>query len=119
MIGTPTNPELIRLIRVLKKTANKTGAAIWRDLAQRLGRTRSKRVAVNLSRINRYSASGETILIPGKVLGAGVIDHPVKVAAFQFSQQARLKISKAKGKCLTIDELVEKNPRGSNIKVIG
>lgn len=119
MTGTPTNPELIRLIRVLKKAANKSGAAIWRDLAQRLSSARSRRVAVNLSRINRYSASGETILVPGKVLGAGIIDHPVKVAAFQFSEQARLKIGKAKGKCLTIEELMEKNPKGSNVKIIG
>lgn len=119
MTGMPTNPELIRLIRVLKKAANKNGAAIWRDLAQRLSKARSRRVAVNLSRINRYSTSGETILVPGKVLGAGIIGHPVKVAAFQFSEQAKLKIAKAKGKCLTIEELMEKNPRGSNVKIIG
>jgi large subunit ribosomal protein L18e len=52
-------------------------------------------------------------------LGAGIIDHPVKVAAFQFSEQARLKIGKAKGKCLSIEELMEKNPKGSNVKIIG
>jgi len=58
-------------------------------------------------------------VVPGKVLGAGKIDHPLHVAAFAFSEQARLKILKAKGKCLSILELVERNPKGTNVKIIG
>ncbi len=58
-------------------------------------------------------------MVPGKVLGAGKIDHPINVAAFAFSDQARLKILKAKGKCLSILELMKKNPKGANVKIIG
>jgi len=61
----------------------------------------------------------ETVVVPGKVLGAGKIDHPINVAAFAFSDQARLKILKAKGKCLSILELMKKNPKGANVKIIG
>ena len=58
-------------------------------------------------------------MVPGKVLGAGKIDHPVSVAAFAFSEQARSKILKAKGKCLFISDLVKKNPKGTGVKIIG
>lgn len=59
------------------------------------------------------------MVVPGKVLGAGKMDHPIHVAAFAFSDQARQKILKAKGKCLSILELAKKNPKGTNVKIIG
>jgi large subunit ribosomal protein L18e len=69
--------------------------------------------------LNRYTKEGETVVVPGKVLGAGKMDHPIYVAAFAFSERARLKILKAKGKCLSILELVKRNPKGTNVKIIG
>jgi len=103
----------------LKKESRENKARIWRDIADRLSRSRSRRIAVNLSRISRYTKEGETIVVPGKVLGAGIMEHPVNVAAFAFSEQAQSKILRAKGKCLTIPQLMEKNPKGSGVKIIG
>lgn len=74
---------------------------------------------MNLSRINRYTKGGETVVVPGKVLGAGRIDHPINVAAFAFSERARSKILKAKGKCFSIPELTKKRPKGTGVKIIG
>jgi len=88
-------------------------------VADRLSRSRQRRIAVNVSRLNRYTKKGETVVVPGKVLGAGKMDHPIHVAAFAFSDQARQKILKAKGKCLSILELAEKNPKGTDINIIG
>jgi len=84
-----------------------------------LAASRRKRVAVNISRINRYTLKNETVAVPGKVLGAGELDHPVTVAAFAFSETAKQKIRKARGKCLSLVELVKKNPKGSKVKIIG
>jgi len=103
----------------LKKGSRENKARIWHEIADRLSRSRSRRLAVNLSRINRYTKERETIVVPGKVLGAGIIEHPVNVAAFAFSEQAQSKILRAKGKCLTIPQLMEKNPKGSGVKIIG
>ena len=114
-----TNPELINLIRSLRKKARESQAGIWRDIADHLSRSKRRRIAVNVSRLNRYTQKGETVAVPGKVLGAGKIDHPINVAAFAFSEQARSKILEAKGKCLSILELVEKNPKGTNVKILG
>ncbi len=73
---------------------------------------------MNVSRINRHTKEGDTVVIPGKVLGAGRINHPVHVAAFAFSERAQSKILKAKGKCLSIPELMEKVPRGAGVKIL-
>ncbi|MCW4021081.1 MAG: 50S ribosomal protein L18e [Candidatus Bathyarchaeota archaeon] len=114
-----TNPDLESLIRLLKKKSRENEAAIWRDAAEKLSRPNRMRTAVNVSRICRYTEENEEVIVPGKVLGAGLIGHSVKVAALDFSDQARSKILQAKGKCLTIPELVEMNPKGANIKMIG
>ncbi|MBS7639514.1 MAG: 50S ribosomal protein L18e [Candidatus Bathyarchaeia archaeon] len=114
-----TNPELIGLIRLLRKAARENKANIWRAVAELLSRSRRRRIAVNVSRINRYTQEGDEVVVPGKVLGAGLINHPVKVAALDFSESARRKIIGAKGKCLSIPELIKLNPKGSNVKIIG
>jgi large subunit ribosomal protein L18e len=113
-----TNPELIKITRTLRKKSRENKAKIWRDIADRLGRSRQRRVTVNVSHLSRHTKRGETVAIPGKVLGSGEINHPIKVAAFAFSKQAKSKILNAKGKCLPIQELAEKNPKGTNVRII-
>ena len=114
-----TNPEIIKLIRFLKKQSKEKEAGVWLDVAEYLSKPSRHRVAVNLSRINRHTAKSDTIVVPGKVLGSGVIDHAITVAAFNLSAKAKEKLIAAKGKYLSIAELVEKNPKGSNVKIIG
>lgn len=114
-----TNPELIKLIRFLRKQSRENKANIWREIAERLAKPRRKRIAVNLSRLNRHTQKNEMVVVPGKVLGAGEINHPVIVAAFSFSEKAKEKIKAAKGKCLSFIDLIKKNPKGSNVKIIG
>ncbi|MEM3617157.1 MAG: 50S ribosomal protein L18e [Candidatus Bathyarchaeia archaeon] len=114
-----TNPELIETILFLKKQSKESGTKIWRSVAELLAKSRRKRITVNISRLNRYAGKNEMVVVPGKVLGAGEIDHPVIVAAFAFTQNAREKIKKARGKCLSIIEFAKKNPKGSKVKIIG
>lgn len=113
------NPQLIELIRFLRKQSRENKAEIWKSLAEHLSKSRRKRVTVNISRLNRFTQKNEIVAVPGKVLGAGEINHPITVAAFAFSEKAKEKIKKAKGKCLSLSELVKKNPAGSNVKIIG
>ena len=112
-----TNPRIGRLTEELKKIARDNSALIWRDIAKRLEKPRRNYAEVNLSKINRYSNANDTILVPGKVLSAGAIDKPVTVAALGFSKKAYEKISKS-GKCVSIEELVGNNPKGSGVKII-
>jgi large subunit ribosomal protein L18e len=113
-----TNPELTGLISFLKKQSVEKEVGIWRDVAGYLAKSNKRRTAVNLSRISRYTQKNETVIVPGKVLGTGTIGHPLTVAAFAFSEKAKAKLKAAKAKHLSLQELVEKNPRGTNVKII-
>jgi large subunit ribosomal protein L18e len=113
------NPEIVQLIRFLKKQSKEKEANIWLDVAAYLSKPSRQRIAVNLSRINRHTEKSDTIVVPGKVLGSGVLDHAVTVAAFNLSEKAKEKLTAAKAKYMSISELVEKNPTGSNVKIIG
>jgi len=113
-----TNPELIALIRFLKKQSREKQAAIWHDVAENLAKSRSGRAAVNLSRINRYTARSDMVVVPGKILASGNLNHALTIAAFQLSDKAKEKLKAAKAKYLSIPELVEKNPTGANVKII-
>jgi large subunit ribosomal protein L18e len=59
------------------------------------------------------------VAVPGKVLGAGEISHPVTVAAFAFSEKAKEKIKARRGKCLSFSDLIKKNPKGAKVRIIG
>src|SRR5208337_2947665 len=111
-----TNPELIQLISLLKKESREKQAGIWLDIADYLSKTRSQRVTVNLSKISRNTKRADTVIVPGKLLGSGSIDHAVTVASFGASEKAKAKLVAAKAKYLSIPELLEKNPTGANIK---
>ena len=114
----PTNIVLRKLIRELRKYANKYKAPIWDYVAELLERPSRRRVAVNISKIERYAREGEMIVVPGKVLGAGSISKPVIVAAIGFSEKAIEKIRSVGGKAMFIGDLIKENPRGSRVRVI-
>jgi len=59
------------------------------------------------------------IIVPGKVLGSGVITKRVSVAAWKFSKSAREKIEKAGGRVMSIRELMSENPKGTNVRIMG
>jgi large subunit ribosomal protein L18e len=113
-----TNPQLIEVISLLRKTSKEQDAPIWADVADYLARTRSQRVVTNLSSVNRNSEKADTVIVPGKVLASGALDHSVTIAAFEASDSAKAKIGAAKSKYMSIKELVAENPKGSKVKII-
>lgn len=114
-----TNPLLLQLIENLKKKSYEEKAPIWRDIARRLAKSASNRAEVNIDDIARHTKNNEVIAVPGKVLGSGKINHKVTAAALGFSPHAREKISAAGGKCLSYEELLKSNPKGTKVKIMG
>ena len=112
------NLDLIKITNYLKKKTRELDAPIWGELAERLERSKNKLCAVNISRINRYTENGDTVTIPGKVLGSGILDHKVSVAAFSFSKGAKQRIESVGGECIPLFKIVDKNPNGKNLKII-
>jgi large subunit ribosomal protein L18e len=117
-IEKKSNPRLTHLIVMLKDASRTNEANIWREIAKRLDSPAKNYAEVNISKISRYANEGETILVPGKVLGSGVLDLPVKVAALNFSESAVSKITGANGMCMTIEELLRDNPKGSRVRIL-
>jgi large subunit ribosomal protein L18e len=118
MKGT-TNQNLKSLIDGLKKQSYDQESQIWKRVASDLERSSRGRRVVNLSRLNRFTKEKETVVVPGKVLGTGKMGHSIVIAAFAFSQSAKDEIEKAKGKCMSIQELAKQNPKGKDVRIIG
>ena len=115
----PTNIVLIKLVAELKKRSNEQEADIWRRVADDLERPTRQRRVVNLSSISRYTKENEIIVVPGKVLGSGDLEHKVTISAFSFSDGAKEKIEKAGSKIVPLLELSKENPSGKGIRIIG
>jgi large subunit ribosomal protein L18e len=113
-----TDPNRLALIRYLKKLSQDKGGQIWALLASELSKTKKRRISVNLSHLNRVTSPGDVVLVPGKVLASGSLEHNLEIAAESFSSIAQEKIELNGGQCLSIVELVEKNPSGSEVKFI-
>lgn len=111
--------ELRKLIQDLKTASAMQKAKFWKRLAIDLERPTRNRRAVNVSRIQKNAKGNELIVVPGKVLGSGEIEKSVIVAAWQFSRQAREKIIRAKGDCMSLQELLAKKPKTSELRIVG
>jgi len=112
-----TNPRLTSLVADLKSAARETDADVWNDVADRLQKPRRTHAEVNLGRIERYASEDETVVVPGKVLGSGSLRKPVTVAAVDFSSSAETKIEQV-GETTTLEQAIQNNPEGSNVRVI-
>lgn len=115
----PTNEKLKSLIEGLKQKQYSENSAIWKRLATDLEKSTRNRRIVNLSRISRNVKAGETIVVPGKVLGDGDLSQNITIYAWQFSQSAIDKIAKSNSKALPIDELMNSEIKGKKVRIIG
>ncbi len=114
----PTNPLLRKLIEELRTRGYNEKIPFLIKLAEELSRQRRRKVEVNVAKLQRICKEGETVVIPGKLLGYGVLTKPLNVAAWKFSKQAEEKVKAAGGKVLTIEEVIAQNPRGSGVRII-
>jgi large subunit ribosomal protein L18e len=116
-MSSKTNPRLRSLVADLKSTARESDAGVWQDVADRLEKPRRTHAEVNLGRIERYARPDETVVVPGKVLGSGVLETEVTVAAVDFSSSARRKVERA-GEAVSLEQVLADNPEGSGVRVI-
>ena len=68
---------------------------------------------------SRHTKENEIIVVPGKVLGAGTLNHKLTISAFQFSDGEKEKIEKIGAKRIPLLELSKENPNGKGIRIIG
>ena len=104
--------------RVLARKLWKTKRNIWKDVSKILMSPATNRVTINLRRLNKVTSDGDTIVIPGKVLGEGELTHKLTLAYWSASKAAKSQLEEAGCNIITIEELLESNPTGSNVKII-
>ncbi|MBD3209688.1 50S ribosomal protein L18e [Candidatus Woesearchaeota archaeon] len=110
--------SLARLIRALKQLSIEQDVKLWKRIATELEKPTRQRRVVNVFKIQQHAKDGETVIVPGKVLGVGELKREVNVAALDFSEEAKQKIT-SHGKAMSIDELMSKNPKAQKIKILG
>lgn len=113
------NPPLKALIERLDKAGTEKKAPIWRAVAKGLNRPSRKGYKLSLYRLEKNAKDKEAIVVPGIVLGSGDIKKSLTIAALRFTPSAKEKIEAAGGKCLGIGEMLEKNPKGSKVRIMG
>jgi large subunit ribosomal protein L18e len=113
-----TDPNTRALINALRRASTKNEVKIWRRVAELISRPARKRAAVNVGKIGRYTNAGDIVVVPGKVLGSGLLPHKVTVAALNASATARSIIVGAGGSLITINELLDEHPKGTGVTII-
>lgn len=113
------NDQLHQTIVALEKQSKKSKVQIWKRIADDLNKPTRQRREVNVTKIALNTQKGDSVVVPGKVLGTGSIDHPVTVVAYSISERAKDKITQAGGSVRTLAEELEKNAKGSKLKILG
>ena len=105
------------LIEGLKEKSG--GSKLLSRIASDLSKPSRIRREVNLSRLNHFTKENELIVVPGKVLGGGTLNHKITLYAFNVSQGALSKLEKSGSKVLSLGELTKEQLTGKRIRIIG
>jgi len=113
-----SSTELSDMIRFLKVKERENKAKIWAVAADQLSRPRRARAVLNVTHVSRSTKPDSLVLIPGKLLGSGAINHRVVIGAFEYSAAAREKVERAGGQCMALKDFVTHYPKGSNVTIM-
>ena len=111
-ITRKSNSTLVKTITELKEASRKNEAPLWRSIANRLEGSSRNWPSVNVSKLEYNVSKNGKAVIPGKLMGTGIITKKMTVAAYSFTNSA-------KEKCLTYNEMIKAAPKGTDVKVIG
>jgi large subunit ribosomal protein L18e len=116
------------LVKLYKFLARRTTSKFNKCVLKRLLNSRVNRAPVSLSRIAKYAKknyvqemekSGQEVVFA--VIGTvtedqRILDLPaLRVCALRFTEKARERITAAKGRCITFDQLAINRPQGESV----
>jgi large subunit ribosomal protein L18e len=111
-IHRKTNPRLAAVIFLASKNP------AWFKFAKLLSESTRKHSAVNLEQIDAQTSMGDTILVPGRVLGVGEITKKVRICSFGISKEAQENLKKTRSEWIHILDEIKRNPKAEGLKVI-
>ncbi|MDY6773869.1 MAG: 50S ribosomal protein L18e [Candidatus Nanohaloarchaea archaeon] len=113
-----TNPVLKEAVRKCEEAGRRNDASVWERTAEELKKPNREMREVNLSTIEREADEGDTVVVPGKVMGSGRLTEDITVGAFKFTNGALEAINEA-GEAVYLEELVDENPEGEGVILLG
>jgi len=111
-IKNKKNSEIVDTILLAKKQDG------WLAVASILSGPKNRYVKVNLNKINKEVKDGDIVVVPGKVLSLGEIEHKIKVVALSFSKQAEKKLKEKKCEISGLIEEIKTNPKAQGVKIV-
>ncbi len=101
------NPTALEWFSVIAETREKDRSnKIYENLAKLLNKRNS--IKVNLWKLGKYSKEGDYLIVPGKVLGVGSLDHKISICAIDFSESALEQLHKSNSTVLKIKDALSK-----------
>jgi large subunit ribosomal protein L18e len=107
------------MARDLKSASTKNDAPIWAKLAEYALKPSIARRDININRIDQLTKENDIVVFPGKVLGTGSISHKITLCSFSISNSAANKIIEKGGKVISHSKLIEENPTGKGVVLLG
>ena len=90
----------------------------WRAVLRYIELSKRRQKTVNIYKLNRVAAPSDKVLVVGKLLGVGKLNHPLTVVAFDFSDSAYRKVSDAGGTAMYLSDFLKKGQDASGFKII-
>lgn len=121
MLKGPTSYTTRGLINTFEELKRKKKQPLYDRIVKELKKPRRNKRSVNLSKINRYTKKNQNVLVLGKVLGSGLLNHSLKqIIAFDYSEKALRKLKENKCKVLTLKKWSETGAKvPKKVKLIG
>lgn len=105
-----TNKELAKLINQIKK--------INIECARYLALPSRSSLELNLDEIDKKTKEGDKVLIPGKVLGSGIVTKKIKIVALKFSGNSLKRLRESNCESILLTEEIKKNPELKDLKLL-
>lgn len=113
------NREVVMMAKDLRKASAKNDAPIWARLAEYALKPSAARRDINIKRIGQLTKENDTVVFPGKVLGTGIIPHRITLFSFSISSPAATKVCASGGRIVSHKDLIEQNPTGKGVVMLG
>ncbi|MAF89002.1 MAG: 50S ribosomal protein L18e [Euryarchaeota archaeon] len=102
----------------LQRAGRGKDAKFLGNISRLMSKPRKNLASVNLAKLDRITKKGEVVVVPGKLLGTGLLAHKLEIYSFGASKAAVEGVEKAGGSISPILELVKKHPKGTGVRII-
>ena len=110
--------ETRKLVASLEQKSRKDKKALWKDLADRLGKPTRQNVTISIAKLDTLAKANKDkiLIVPGKILSDGELTQKVTIVGVCASEKATEKISQ-KGEFLLLKDFIEKGDASKTIIV--